>query len=62
MTVKELDAGSWMRRDYGKRGFYEMFVFILSARESAEERGDMGGGEWTSAAIKRRTGGRLRYF
>ena len=50
-----------MRRDYGKRGFYEMFVFILLAWESAEERGDMGGGEWTCAAIKR-TGGRLRYF
>ena len=34
-----------MRGGYGKREFYEMFIFPLLARESAEERGDMRGRE-----------------
>ena len=35
-----------------------MFVFHLLARESAEEKGDIRGREWTYVAIDRRIGGR----
>ena len=38
-----------------------MFVFPLLARESAEERGNMRGREWTCAVVDR-MGGRLRCF
>ena len=35
-----------------------MFVFLLLVRESAEEKGDIRGREWTYVAISRRMGGR----
>ena len=53
--------GSRARGGNGKREFYNMFVFPLLARESAEERGNMRGREWTCVAVDK-MGGRLRCF
>ena len=36
-----------------------MLIFLSLARESANERGDIRGKEWTRVAIDRRIGGRL---
>ena len=39
-----------MRGCYGKLEFYEVFVFIFLARESAEGSGDIRGREWTQCS------------
>ena len=44
------DAKARMRRNYGKRNFFEMLVFPLLARKPAEEKGDTRRREWACVA------------
>ena len=39
-----------------------IFVFLLLARKSAEEKGDIGGKEKKCITIEKRIGGGLRWF
>ena len=39
-----------------------IFVFLLLARKSAEEKGDIGGKEKKRITIEKRIGGELRWF